>query len=461
MFNKQTYINRRNALKSFVGTGVILLNGNEESSMNYKDNLYHFRQDSSFLYYTGIDRPSLFLLIDIDHNKEIIFGNEATIDDIVWTGAIQSIQDQATQSGIATVLPGKQLGTLLSQYIVEKRSVHFLPPYRADTGVKMSEWLNIPFSELSNKASVALIKAIVRQRSIKSAEEVTEIEKAVNATVDMQLKAMELSREGIPEYHIAGYIEGIARSAGGNLSFPVILTTNGQYLHNHAGSNVLKNGQLLLCDCGAELTSHYAGDLTRTSPVGGRFSSLQKQVYNIVLAAQEAALAALAPGKRFLDIHLLAAEKLTEGLKQLGLMKGDVKEAVAAGAHTLFFQCGLGHMMGLDVHDMENLGEQYVGYTDDLKKSSAFGLKSLRLARELEEGFVVTIEPGLYFIPELMDMWQAEKKHIQFINYDKLDAFRNFGGIRIEDDALITNTGSRILGKALPKTSQEIEALCG
>lgn len=461
MFSKQTYIYRRNGLKSLVSQGIILLAGNEESSMNYKDNLYHFRQDSSFLYYTGIDRPSLFFLIDIDNNKEIIFGDEATIDDIVWTGATQSIHDQAAQSGLTTVLPIKQLNVLLSQYLAEKRTIHYLPPYRADTAVKISEWLNIPFGELNNKASVTLIKAIVKQRSIKSTEEIVEIEKAINTTVDMQLKAMELSREGIPEYKIAGQIEGIAKSAGGNLSFPIILTTNGQYLHNHAGSNSLKDGQLLLCDCGAELTSRYAGDLTRTSPVGGRFSSLQKQVYNIVLTAQEAALAALTPGKRFLDIHLLAAEKLTEGLQQLGLIKGDVKEAVAAGAHTLFFQCGLGHMMGLDVHDMENLGEQYVGYTDDLKKSTEFGLKSLRLAKELEEGFVVTVEPGLYFVPELMDIWKAEKKHIQFINYDKLYAFRNFGGIRIEDDALITNKGSRILGKPLPKTSQEIEALCG
>ncbi len=461
MFGKETYTTRRTELKLLVGNGVILLAGNEESSMNYKDNLYHFRQDSSFLYYTGIDRPCLFFMIDIDNSTEIIFGNEATIDDIVWTGATQSIKDQAEQAGITTVLPVKQLQTLLSRYISEKRTIHYLPPYRADTTIKLSEWLNVPFKTLPDNASVPLIKAIIKQRSIKSAEEIAEIEKAINTTADMQLKAMELSRQGIPEYQIAGQMEGIAKSAGGNVSFPVILTTNGQYLHNHAGNALLENGRLLLCDCGAEGQSHYAGDLTRTSPVGGKFTSLQNHVYNIVLTAQEAALAALKPGKRFIDIHLLACEKLTEGLKQIGLMKGDIKEAVAAGAHTLFFQCGLGHMMGLDVHDMENLGEQYVGYTDDLKKSKAFGLKSLRLARELEEGFVVTVEPGLYFVPELMDMWKSEKKHEEFINYSKLDAFRNFGGIRIEDDALITATGSRILGKPLAKTSKEIEELCG
>ncbi|MFT3748167.1 MAG: aminopeptidase P family protein [Agriterribacter sp.] len=461
MFNKETYIKRRDGLKKLVNKGIILFAGNEESSMNYKDNLYHFRQDSSFLYYTGINRPSLFFVIDIDNNTETIFGNEATIDDIVWTGAVPAIKEQAERSGITNTEPLQALPALLQQSINEKRTVHYLPPYRSETAIKLNEWLKVPFAELNSKASVALIKAIVLQRSVKSGEEITEIEKAINTTADMQVKAMQLSREGIPEYQVAGQLESIAKSAGGNLSFPIILTTRGQYLHNHAGDNILKNGQLLLCDCGAELQSHYAGDLTRTSPVGGRFSTLQKQVYNIVLEAQETALGALKPGKKFLDIHLLACEKLTEGLKQLGLMKGDVKEAVAAGAHTLFFQCGLGHMMGLDVHDMENLGEQYVGYTDDLKKSTAFGLKSLRLAKELEQGFVVTVEPGLYFVPELMDLWKAENKHASFINYDKLDAFRNFGGIRIEDDALITAEGSRVLGKSLEKTTRAIEALCG
>jgi len=277
----------------------------------------------------------------------------------------------------------------------------------------------------------------------------------------MQTKAMQLSREGITEYQIAGVLEGIAASGGGHLSFPTILTVNGQYLHNHVGKNIVKNGQMVLCDCGAEGTSHYAGDLTRTSPVSGKFSALQKEVYQIVLNAQEAAINAVQPGKRFIDIHLLACEKLAEGLQQLGLMKGNAKEAVAAGAHALFFQCGLGHMLGLDVHDMENLGEQYVGYTDDLKKSTAFGLKSLRLGKALETDFVITVEPGLYFIPELMDMWKAESKHASFINYDKLDAFRSFGGIRIEDDVLVTETGNRILGKPLAKTIADVEALCG
>ena len=461
MFAKETYQSRRKRLKTAVGSGVILLPGNEESSMNYTDNLYHFRQDSCFLYFTGIDRPSLYLVIDIDNNHETIFGNEATMDDIVWTGATVSIQSQAAAAGITTTEPVSKLTDLLIQYVKQKRTVHFLPPYRADTAIKLSEWLNISYAAVKQQSSVTLIKAIIVQRAVKSEEEITEIEKAIDITADMQLKAMQLSRAGITEYQLAGQLEGVAVSGGGHLAFPTILTVNGQYLHNHAGSNILQNNQLLLCDCGAEAASHYAGDLTRTSSVSGRFSTLQKEVYNIVLKAQQAAIDAAQPGKKFIAIHLLACEKLTEGLQQLGLMKGDSKEAVAAGAHTLFFQCGLGHMLGLDVHDMENLGEQYVGYTDDLKKSTEFGLKSLRMARTLEPGFVVTVEPGLYFIPELMDMWQSENKHSAFINYDALGKFRNFGGIRIEDDILITPTGNRVLGKPLAKTTQEIEALCG
>lgn len=459
MFSKETYIKRREQLKSLTGKGVILLPGNDESSMNYSDNLYHFRQDSCFLYYTGIDRSSLFLLIDIDNNTETVFGNEATIDQIIWTGAVETIRAQASESGIGNVEPVEKLPALLKQLLRQKRMVHYPPPYRAGITAMLGEWLEIPHSAVKAGSSVQLIKAIVSQRAVKSAEEIVEIEKAIDITVDMQLKAMQYSRHGIPEYEIAGLLEGLAVSRGVHLSFPTILTGNGQYLHNHAGKNLLENGQMILCDCGAESASHYAGDLTRTSPVSGRFTTLQKEIYEVVLNAQKTAINALQAGKKFIDIHLLACEKLTEGLKHTGLMKGDIKEAVANGAHTLFFQCGLGHMLGLDVHDMESLGEEYVGYTQDLKKSTAFGLKSLRLARKLETGFTVTVEPGLYFIPELIDIWQAEKKHSSFIDYERLKAFRDFGGIRIEDDILITETGSRVLGKPLAKEINEVEAL--
>jgi Xaa-Pro aminopeptidase len=318
--------------------------------------------------------------------------------------------------------------------------------------------LNLTPASLKTEASVPLIKAIIALRSIKSPEEIAEIEKAVTITAQMQSAAMHCAKAGITEAEIAGKIHGIAISAGGNLSFPTILTINGEILHNHYGSNILQEGKMVLCDCGAETSLHYAGDLTRTFPVNDTFSSVQKEVYNIVLSAHEAAVQALTPGKLFKEIHLLACEKLTEGLQQMGLMKGNAREAVEAGAHTLFFQCGLGHKMGLDVHDMENLGEEYVGYTEDLKKSGEFGLRSLRLGRALEAGFVLTIEPGLYFIPELIDLWTAEKKHAQFINYQKVQSFKNFGGIRIEDNYLITDNGSRLLGKPLNKTAEAIES---
>ena len=459
MFSANTYKERRSKLKSLVGSGLILLPGNEEVGMNYRDNVYHFRQDSTFLYYTGIDRPDLFFIIDIDNNTETLYGNDLTVDQIVWTGPVDSLSVFATKSGINTIQPYNEAEVVLKKAVQQKQAVHYLLPYRGEIAIKLSEWLGIPVKQLQPKVSMPLTRAVISQRSYKTGEEITELDKAVDLTSAMHLKAIQSSRPGITEYEIAGQLEGVATSGGGQLSFPIILTVNGQYLHNHAGSNVLKNGQMVLCDCGAETAMHYAGDMTRTFPVDKKFTAQQREVYDIVLNAQVAAVEALKPGVLFKDVHLLASEKLAEGLKQLGLLKGDMKEAVSLGVHTLFFQCGLGHMMGLDVHDMENLGEEYVGYTDTLKKSTEFGLKSLRLGRALEEGFVVTIEPGIYVIPELIDQWQAQNKHKDFVNYDKVNAFRSFGGIRIEEDYFITASGSRLLGKPFAKTANEIEAL--
>lgn len=449
MFDTQTYITRRNQLTQSLAGGLILLTGNEDSSMNYKDNVYHFRQDSTFLYFTGIDRPGLFLLIDLDHNTETLYGNDLTIEEMVWTGYVPPLAEQAAACGITNVKSLYTLPPLLERARQQQMPVHYLPPYRPELILKLEEWLSIPAILLNDGASVPLIKAIVAQRSIKSAAEIAEIEKGVNTTNRMQLKAMELAQAGIPEYAIAGQLQGLAISEGGQLSFPTILTVNGQYLHNHASATILKDGQMVLCDCGAETALHYAGDLTRTFPVSGSFTAQQREVYEIVLRAHETAAAFMQPGILFRDVHFKACEQLVEGLQALGLMKGDVKEAVAAGAHALFFQCGLGHMLGMDVHDMENLGEEYVGYTDTLKKSTQFGLKSLRLGRALEPGFVVTVEPGLYFVPELIQAWEAEKKHAAFINYDKAKAYSNFGGIRLEDDYVITDKGSKVLGDGL------------
>lgn len=459
MFSKETYIERREVLKKAVGSGLILFPGNEEVGMNYRDNIYRFRQDSSFLYYSGIDHPNLFLLIDVEADIEILFGNDLTIEQTVWTGPQESLSISAEKSGIATVQPLSFVEAILKNALQQKRTIHFLPPYRSAITLRLSNWLEIHPNMVAQKASVLLAKAIVAQRSYKTTEELVEIEKAVDITSAMHLKAIEMARPGMKEYELAGQVEGTAVSSGGQLAFPIILTVNGQYLHNHAGSNTFQEGQMILCDSGAETNMHYAGDMTRTFPVSKTFTAQQKEIYNIVLQAEEAAIATLKPGTLFRDSHLTACKEILKGLKSLGLVKGDLDEAVAAGAHTLFFQCGLGHMMGMDVHDMENIGEEYIGYTDTLKKSTEFGLKSLRLGKELEEGFVLTVEPGIYFIPELIDQWQAEKKYSEFINYDKVQNYRNFGGIRIEEDFLITKDSYRLLGKPLAKKAEDIEAL--
>ena len=459
MFDKSVYQSRRKKLREQVGKGLILLLGNEESSMNYKDNLYHFRQDSSFLYFFGLDRPGLVGMIDIDNDKEYIYGKDLTLDEIVWTGPQPSLAEQAAPVGITDTRPAASVASELVAARSTGRTVHFLPPYRPENILKISAWLGMPPIACKEHASIPLVRAVVAQRSIKSPEEIVQIEGAVDITAAMHLAAIKGARDGMTEAQLAGVLHGIAISSGGNLAFPTILTVNGQVLHNHYSNTVMREGQIAICDSGAENGMHYAGDMTRTFPVGKRFSPLQKEMYNIVLSAQEAAVAALKPGVLFRDVHFLACRKLVEGLKAAGVMKGDPDDAVVAGAHTVIFQCGLGHMMGLDVHDMEDLGEEYVGYTETLKKSKEFGWKSLRLARALEPGFVVTIEPGLYFIPELMDRWSAEGKYTDFINYDKLKTFRHFGGIRIEEDLVITDSGSRLLGKPLAKTAEEIESL--
>ncbi|MEO5999158.1 MAG: aminopeptidase P family protein [Chitinophagaceae bacterium] len=457
MFHKSVYSARRAKLKNAVGNGLILLLGNEESSMNYKDNVYPFRQASTFLYFFGIDRPGVMAIMDLDNDKETLFGDDVTVEQMIWTGFREPLELLSDQFGISQVKEKKEFAPTVKRARSEKRNIHFLPPYRLEHVDALSSLLDVSPGVLQNMISVKLVKAVITQRSIKSIEEVAEITKAVNTTNEMQLAAINMAGEGMTEAEIAGKIHGIAIAAGGNLSFPTILTINGQILHNGYSQSVLRQGNLVLCDCGAETAMHYAGDLTRTFPVGKTFTTLQKDIYTIVLEAHQAAAGMLKPGVLFRDVHLFACEKLTRGLQQLGLMKGDSKESVAVGAHALFFPCGVGHMMGLDTHDMENLGEKYVGYNDEITQSSQFGLKSLRLGKDLETGFVLTVEPGLYFNADLIDAWQAEKKFSAFINYDKLKDYRSFSGVRVEEDFLITSQGSIVLGEPLAKTLQEIE----
>ena len=454
---KDTYIRRRATLKKEMGSGLLLFLGNNEVGMNYADNTYRFRQDSSFLYFFGLDYAGLAAVIDIDNDAEIVFGNELTIDDIVWTGTQPTLSEKASAVGISKTLPLGDLKKYINRSLAKGQTVHFLPPYRGDHRVWLWELLGMEPKAQTTMASVALIKAIVAQRNHKDEEEIQAIEESVDLSTKMHLAAYRMVRPGVHESQVAAAVEEVACRNGNVLAFPTIATVQGQVLHNHGFIHRLKEGDIFLLDAGAETKEHYAGDLSSSIPVSERFTDRQAEVYNIHLESFYAAVDKLKPGIPFREAHIAAATKIAEGMKRLGLMKGDPAEAAEIGAYAMFFPCGLGHMMGLDVHDMENLGEQYVGYAEGMAKSKQFGFKSLRLARPLEPGFVFTVEPGIYFIPELMDKWRAEHLFEDFICYDKLDAWRNFTGLRNELNYLITSTGARLLGHIKkPMTIEEV-----
>ena len=456
MFKAQAYLNRRHNLRVRIDSGIALFMGNDESPMNYADNPYHFRQDSSFLYYFGLNTAGLTGIVDVDEGKDYIFGNDLTVEDFVWMGYQPSLKEQAQKVGIENTRSIPDLEKFLKEAVAKGREIHLVPQYRAENKIKLFNWLGIKLNETQNAASIELIKAVVAQREIKSDEELLEIEKAVNTSVDMHVAAMQMVQPGIMESEIAAKVLEIAVKAGGNISFPIIATIHGETLHNHYHGNKLKDGDMLLLDCGAETALGYAGDLSSTMPVAATFSERQKEIYNIVLASHNASIEMLAPGLPFKNIYYESCRVIVEGLKDLGLMKGNAEEAVQLGAHAMFFPCGVGHQMGLDVHDMENLGEVYVGY-DGKPKSTQFGIKSLRLAKPLVPGLVLTIEPGIYFVPSLIDMWKAEKRFADFINYDKLETYKDFGGIRNEEDFVITADGYRLIGKQKPKTIEDVE----
>jgi len=459
MFTSETYISRRKKLSQKVSGGIILLLGNVDSPMNYADNTYYFRQDSSFLYFFGLDFQRLAGIIDTDSGEQIIFGDDFSLDDIIWMGPQISLKEKADQVGIIRTEPYKNLQVNLEKAISAGRKIHFLPPYRADNKLLLFDLLGISVSKLNDFSSLELIKAIIDLRSVKEAQEIAEIRKACAVGYQMHVTAMKMAKAGVWEQKIAGTIEGIANAGGGTVSFPVILSQNGETLHNHDHSQTLQNGRLLIVDAGAEICSRYASDFTRTMPVSGKFTQQQREIYEIVLAANNRGRELTKPGSSYLSVHLAASEVLASGLKALGLMKGNVKEAVANGAHSLFMPHGLGHMMGLDVHDMEDLGQIYVGYDDEIRPVKQFGTANLRMGRRLQSGFVITNEPGIYFIPALIEKWKAEKINADFIQFDRLESYLNFGGIRLEDDILVTETGSELLGDRIPVTPDEVEAM--
>lgn len=463
MFSPSTYARRRQTLMEAErpSSGLVLLLGNRSSPMNAQANSYPFRQDSTFLYYTGLDRPSLDVVIDLDAGETCLYGTDPTLDDVIWMGDQPTLQDHARRANLSETAPSSALADDLSTATDEDRRVHFLPPYRERHYRRLADLLGLNRDDVDAAVSTPLVDAVVAQRSVKSDAEIEHIDQAVTTTARMHEAAFERAKPGTSERHLVGRMAGIAEADGQGLSFRPTCSVHGEVLHNHDYSHELAEGDLLLIDAGGTSPLHYAGDLTRVWPVGGRFTSRQRALYEAVLDAQEQAIEAMAPGVPFRDVHRRACIVLTTHLIDIGLMHGPAEAAVRAGAHALFFPHGLGHMLGLDVHDMEALGENRVGYAPNQTRSEQFGLHALRLARPLETGFVVTVEPGCYFIPALIQQWRADDRHADFIDYDAVQDAEDIGGIRIEDDVLVTSDDARVLGPGLPKQPDAVETHLG
>lgn len=459
MFDKETYIRRRSELKKLVKNGLIILFGNNESPCNFPNNGYYpFRQDSSFLYYFGQNRDGLVGVIDVDNDTETLVGNDIDIEDIVWYGSVDSVKDLAEQVGVAHSEPMKALKTICNEALRQHRKIHFLPPYRYDIKLQILDLLGIHPVQQKESASMELIMAVIKMRSCKEQQEIEELERAAVIGYKMHTTAMRLTKPGVTEKFIGGQIDGIANSYGAMVSFPTIFSQHGEIMHGNPTMAVLQSGRLALCDAGAETINNYCSDNTRTYPVNGKFTQRQLEIYSIVEACHDHALRIAKPGIKWYDVHMSVCRLMTDRLKELGLMKGDTEEAVKAGAHAMFLPHGLGHMMGMDVHDMEVLDQRYVGYDEEIQPSDQFGTNALRLGRRLQEGFVVTDEPGIYFIPALIDDWKTSGHCKEFINFDLLETYKDFGGIRIEDDLLITKDGCRFIGKdRIPYHPAEIE----
>ena len=461
MFDKATYVSRRAKLKQLVKSGIIILFGNNESPCNFPANGYYpFRQDSSFLYYFGLSRDGLVGVIDIDNDIETLVGNDIDIEDIVWYGSVNSVHDMAEQVGVKNTAPMKSLKTICNDAMRQKRHIHFLPPYRHDTMIQIFDLLGIHPVQQKESASIDLINAVVKMRSTKEQQEIEELERAAVIGYKMHTTAMRLTKPGVTEKFIGGQVDGIANSYGAMVSFPTIFSQHGEIMHGNPSMAELESGRLVLCDAGAETINNYCSDNTRTYPVNGKFTERQLEIYSIVEACHDYVLDVAKPGVKYMDVHFAVCRLMTERLKELGLMKGDTDEAVAAGAHAMFLPHGLGHMMGMDVHDMESLDQINVGFDAETRpRLDQFGTNCLRMGRRLEEEFVVTDEPGIYFIPALIDDWKQSGHCAEFINFDKLETYKDFGGIRIEDDVLITKDGCRFIGKdRIPYHPKDVEA---
>lgn len=458
LFSKSTYVERRNELKKLVGSGLIVLFGNNDSPANYPSNTYKFRQDSSFLYYFGLHRNGLVGVIDVDNDREYLVGDEIDIEDIVWYGSVTSVAEMAEMTGVARTAAMRELPAIVESAKAQGEEVHFLPPYRFDNQIQIMDLLGIHPSQQKAAASLKLIAAVVKMRTTKTEEEIAELERAAEIGYEMHTTAMRLCRPGITEQYIGGMVDGIANAYGCMVSFQTIATQHGEVMHGNPSTIKLEAGRLMLVDAGAETNENYCSDNTRTTPVSGVFTQKQKDIYNIVVECHDHVLEVAKPGVKWWDVHFAVCRIITERLQQLGLMKGDVEESLKAGAHAMFLPHGLGHSMGMDVHDMEGLGQVYVGFDNEVRPSTQFGTNALRFGRRLQKGFVVTDEPGIYFIPALIDDWKKNGTNAQFLNFDKIDEYRDFGGIRIEDDVLITDEGCRFIGsKRIPYHVEDVE----
>ena len=461
MFSKDVYIRRRRTLlakmKEAGQSGLILFVGNAEAPAQYKDNCYKWRQDSSWLYYWGLDEPLMAAILDIDSGSETLFADDVEIDDIIWMGPQPSVRSKADAVGIAHTAPYGALGQAIALARKSARKIHFLPPSRYYNTLKLMELLGC--QQIGKEASEALVKAVISMRLIKEDIEIEAIDAACALGYEMHSVARDSIAIGLVEQEIVGKMEGVALAKGWGVSFPTILTQHGETLHNHGHAAVIEPGRLMVIDAGVESNEHYASDFTRTYPTSGKFTARQREIYQLVYDCNELAFSLTRPGITYREVHLATARKMLEGLQALGIVKGDLDEMVAEGIAGLFQPHGLGHNMGLDVHDMEDLGENLVGYDPDQTRATQLGLRSLRMARRLVPGHVITDEPGIYFIPALIEKFKKEGLGKDFVNYAKLEGYYDFGGIRIEDDVLVTADGARRLGpRRLPASPDEVEA---
>ena len=462
MFTADIYSARRAELRRRVGKGIILLPGNVESPFNYPNNTFHFRQDSTFMYFFGHSVPALAGVIDAESGEETLYGDDFTVEDIIWMGPQPTIRDFADRVGVAGAKPMASLTADVQRAIALGREVHYLPPYRGETKLMLSDLLGIHPSMLHARKSWDLLFAVAQMRERKGAEEIAALEEAFEIGYQMHTAAMRNTRPGRTEHEVAGIVDGMALRYGTGVSFTTILSQHGEVLHNHDHSGTMQAGRLLLCDAGGEHTNGYVSDHTRTFPVDGKFTQQQKDVYNVVLAAHDAAAAALRPNMMYSEYSDVAFRTLVEGLKDLDLVRGSVDDAIAAGAAYLFMPHGLGHGIGLDVHDCENIGERSFSFAEVEERAKEAACCITRQWWRLVPGTVLSNEPGIYFIPALIDKYKAEGKCKGIVNYDKLEQYRDFGGIRLEDDMVVTETGSKQIGsKQIPITVEDVEAMVG